>query len=558
MTAPNPSPNAPRIVVIGAGSQGNAYSAPIAKLGFGTIAAVCDPIASKRKTFGRRYIWGLFNPSRTPLVHEEFDYWQDFIKYEVQRRERVKAGEIKHGDAEFKGIDAAFVCVLDELHVHVIKALAPLGIHIMCEKPLASRLNDCVSILGTMKREWETLGKKTIFGIGHVLRYSPQNVLLRKLVREEKVLGDLLSVEHTEPIGWWHMAHSFVRGNWRREDTTAPSLLAKSCHDIDFLMWLIASPASPHTADPRSVHLPSFISSTGTLNQFRKARKPIAAGSATNCLSCPIESSCLYSAKNIYLENLINKQNVLDWPVDVIVPEMEDLYRDSGKHVAVKRLLTALEEDYIPTTPNIKDRAWYGRCVWECDNDVCDDQVVTITWEDDPLPPSETTIGHAIDGTNIAKEGNDPLPTEVGNLNGRAAKTAIFHMIASTEKICERRGRIYGTKGELTYDLDYISVNDFITGKTTKYSPPASTGGHGGGDGALAENFCKAVQAVNEGVDVEKAQRRYLGVTIEEVVRSHVAVFAAERARLERRVVDWDAFWEEEVVGHLDRDTHEG
>lgn len=211
MTAPNPSPNAPRIVVIGAGSQGNAYSAPIAKLGFGTIAAVCDPIASKRKTFGRRYIWGLFNPSRTPLVHEEFDYWQDFIKYEVQRRERVKAGEIKHGDAEFKGIDAAFVCVLDELHVHVIKALAPLGIHIMCEKPLASRLNDCVSILGTMKREWETLGKKTIFGIGHVLRYSPQNVLLRKLVREEKVLGDLLSVEHTEPIGWWHMAHSFVR-----------------------------------------------------------------------------------------------------------------------------------------------------------------------------------------------------------------------------------------------------------------------------------------------------------------------------------------------------------
>lgn len=211
MTAPNPSPNAPRIVVIGAGSQGNAYSAHTAKLGCGTIAAVCDPIASKRETLGRRYVWGLSKPSRTPLVHEEFEYWQDFIKYEVQRRERVEAGEIKDGDPEFKGIDTAFVCVLDELHVHVIKALAPLGIHIMCEKPLASRLNDCVSILGTMKREWETLGKKTIFGIGHVLRYSPQNVLLRKLVREEKVLGDILSVEHTEPIGWWHMAHSFVR-----------------------------------------------------------------------------------------------------------------------------------------------------------------------------------------------------------------------------------------------------------------------------------------------------------------------------------------------------------
>jgi predicted dehydrogenase len=361
---------------------------------------------------------------------------------------------------------------------------------------------------------------------------------------------------HRYPDWEISFANWFCRGNWRREDTTAPSLLAKSCHDIDFLMWLIASPASPHTADPRSVHLPSFISSTGTLNQFRKARKPLAAGSATNCLSCPIESSCLYSAKNIYVENNVNK-GILDWPVDVVVPEMEDLYRDEGKDAAVKRLLTVLEQDYTSTTPNVKDRAWYGRCVWECDNDVCDDQVVTITWEDDPLPPSEPTNGHATDGTNVTKEENEPLAREVGNLNGRAAKTAIFHMIASTEKICERRGRIYGTKGELTYDLDFISVNDFLTGKTTQYTPEAATGGHGGGDGALAENFCRAVQAVNEGLDVEEAQRKYLGVTIEEVVRSHVAVFAAEKARKERRVVDWNEFWEEEVVGHLDTVTHE-
>jgi predicted dehydrogenase len=211
MTATTLSPNAPRIVVIGAGSQGHAYSAPIAKLGFGTIAAVCDPIASKRETFGRRYMWGISQPARTPLAHEEFEDWKNFIEYEQMRREKVKAGELKEGDVEFQGVDTAFVCVLDELHVHVIKALAPLGMHIMCEKPLAARLNDCVSILGTMKREWESLGKKTIFGIGHVLRYSPQNVLLRKLVREEKILGDVLSVEHTEPIGWWHMAHSFVR-----------------------------------------------------------------------------------------------------------------------------------------------------------------------------------------------------------------------------------------------------------------------------------------------------------------------------------------------------------
>jgi predicted dehydrogenase len=62
-----------------------------------------------------------------------------------------------------------------------------------------------------VKREWEVQGKKTIFGIGHVLRYSPLNVMLRKLVREDKVIGDVVSLEHTEPIGWWHMTHSFVR-----------------------------------------------------------------------------------------------------------------------------------------------------------------------------------------------------------------------------------------------------------------------------------------------------------------------------------------------------------
>jgi hypothetical protein len=309
-------------------------------------------------------------------------------------------------------------------------------------------------------------------------------------------------------------------------------------------MWLIASPASPHTADPRSVHLPSFISSTGVLNQFRKARKPIAAGSATNCLSCPIESSCLYSAKNIYVEQNLNRnlnKNIIEWPLDVVVPEIEDLYRDEGRDAAEKRILAVLEEDYTSSTPNVSKRAWYGRCVWECDNDVCDDQVVTITWEDDPIPVAEST-----------NETNGYATGEVGGLNGRAAKTAVFHMIASTEKICERRGRIYGTLGEITYDLDYISVNSFLTGKTTQYTPKASTGGHGGGDGALAENFCRAVQAVNEGVEVEKAQRRWLGVTIEEIVRSHVAVFAAEKGRKERRVVNWDQFWEEEVAGHLE------
>jgi len=43
------------------------------------------------------------------------------------------------------------------------------------------------------------------------LRYSPHNILLHKLLVEEGVVGDIVSVEHTEPVGWWHFSHSYVR-----------------------------------------------------------------------------------------------------------------------------------------------------------------------------------------------------------------------------------------------------------------------------------------------------------------------------------------------------------
>ncbi|KAF2665472.1 NAD(P)-binding protein [Microthyrium microscopicum] len=523
---PTPPSHAPRILFIGAGSQGHAYAAPITRNGLGTIVGICEPIPYKRQEFGGRYIWG----KRPPLAHEQFLLWEDFINYELSRREAVKAGDIGEDDAQYKGVDAAFICVLDELHIKVVKALAPLGLHIMCEKPLATNLQDCVSIMSSVKREWQVLGRKTIFGIGHVLRYSPQNMMLRKLIREDKVIGDVVSLEHTEPVGWWHMAHSFVRGNWRRDDTTAPILLTKCCHDIDFLMWLLCSPASSTSADPP--HVPSYIFSSGNLTHFRKARKPLGAGSATNCMSCPIQEKCAYSAKNIYVNKHFRKRD-FDWPLKIVVPEIEDLYEEQGKEKAEQRILEVLAEDYTAETPEsvVKSRPWFGRCVWECDNNVCDDQTVTLTWEDDPLSTTP-----AIDG-------------EIVQLGDRAAKTAIFHMTAPTEKICERRGRIYGTEGELTYDEDYVSVYDFATDKSTRYRAKAGQGhGHGGGDDALAEHFCRAAQAVLSGeMEVELAQKTWLGCDLEEVVRSHVAVFFGEIARTGRTVVDWRKMWADMV-----------
>ncbi len=223
-----------------------------------------------------------------------------------------------------------------------------------------------------------------------MLRYSPHNVTLRRLLLEDRVIGDLLSVDHTEPVGWWHFTHSYVRGNWRRESTTAPSLLTKSCHDIDLLLWLLCSPPSYADAAARP-HLPGSVSSSGSLQFFRRSRKPVAAGYATNCLSCPVEADCKYSARRIYVDGQLHglASGNTQWPVSIVVPDIEDLHEADPKK-AHETLLGKLAENYdATTTPDreIARRNWFGRCVFESDNDVCDEQVVVMTWNEDPLPP---------------------------------------------------------------------------------------------------------------------------------------------------------------------------
>jgi hypothetical protein len=261
---------------------------------------------------------------------------------------------------------------------------------------------------------------------------------------------------------------SYVRGNWRKESKTAPSLLTKSCHDIDFLLWMLCSPPPKAGSEP---HLPSYVTSTGSRNFFRKERKPKAAGNATNCLSCPHEKDCLYSAPKIYNERHLQQGNT-SWPVKIVNPEIEEIYKSAGEAAARKQLFRDLGDDYTAETPvtEVESRPW----LWEADNDVCDDQSVTITWDDDPLHSEE-------DGRLI--------------LNGRGAKTAQFHMVAFTEKICERRGWIYGTEGEIEYDSTTIRVHNFATGKTQVHKPHLAAGGHGGGDEGLARQFLRIPNA---------------------------------------------------------------
>lgn len=196
------STNPPRILIIGAGSRGNAYAKATGRSSNGIVVAVAEPIAYKRKQMGERYIWGKGQPSDG----QAFEDWRAFLTWETARRERAAKGE----DVP-EGVDAVFICVLDEMHKDVIVGLAPLDLHVMCEKPLATTLEDCVAIYKSLLPQSPETTPSKIFSIGHVLRYSPHNMLLRKLLVEDKVIGEVMSINHTEPVGWWHFTHSYVR-----------------------------------------------------------------------------------------------------------------------------------------------------------------------------------------------------------------------------------------------------------------------------------------------------------------------------------------------------------
>lgn len=592
-----------RFLIIGAGSRGTAYAEAITNSYTNTknktnnttrpetaiIHAVAEPNDYKRDQFGKRFIWGRSgseSPSGSsgPARGQAFKDWREWVAWEVERRESSSCTTTTTGTDENDSIDGIFICTLDHTHLEIIQAIAPLGIHILCEKPLALSLSDCLAAYSSITAQHEPSTsddnnnknqKKIIFSIGHVLRYSPHNTLLRNLLHEENAIGDIVSLEHTEPVGYWHFAHSYVRGNWRRATPAGDgSLLTKSCHDVDFVLWLLCSPPpSASRADGdgdedgdgdgydrklrAKPHHPRAITSTGHLAQFRRRQKPVRAGDATNCLSCPaeVERGCLYSALRIYRDMHLAR-GCLGWPVDVVCPDIEDAFLKEGLNGAERRLLGALGEDYqchsghskskdlngsteesdSSNDEHIRNRPWYGRCVYESDNNVCDDQFVTITWDDESPSPSENN-------------NDNPNPNPISHRAYRTSKTATIHMTAPTEKQCERRGRIYGTTGELSYDSRSISIYHFDSHSTTVLDVEQSEEelrSHGGGDYGLARSFVGAVDAVvNRGWPVEKAQVRFVGCTLEEIVRSHGVVFAAEEARREEKVVKWREWWRE-------------
>ena len=285
-----------RLLVVGAGQRGVTYARRAVATGAGRIVAVAEPDPGRRARFVAEF---------GPVL--QYESWTQ---------------------VDGRTADAAVIATQHRDHEGPAVALARLGLDLLLEKPMAPHEDAARRIADAA----ESSG--VLLAVCHVLRYTPYTKVLKSLIDEGRI-GRIVSIQHLEPVGWWHQAHSFVRGAWRDSTASSPMLLAKSCHDLD---WLL------HLAEQGVRRVSSF----GGLAHFRPEEKP--AGAADRCLDCAVEADCPYSAVRIY------GNAGPGWPLEVVAPTGD---------------LTAALRD-----------GPYGECVYNGQNDVVDHQVVMMELAD--------------------------------------------------------------------------------------------------------------------------------------------------------------------------------
>ncbi len=113
----------------------------------------------------------------------------------------------------------AFICTQDQQHTAPALAAMRAGYDVLLEKPMATTAEECRLLVHTS----EALGRQ--LHISHVMRYTRHFSLLREIMQSGR-LGQIVTVDHRENVSFYHMAHSFVRGNWRNEVLSlAPEVL---------------------------------------------------------------------------------------------------------------------------------------------------------------------------------------------------------------------------------------------------------------------------------------------------------------------------------------------
>lgn len=348
--------------------------------------------------------------------------------------------------AQPKLADVMFICTMDQQHFPHAMAALERGYDLLLEKPISPSLTECKKIA----ERANALGRRV--AVCHVLRYTPFYSTLKKVMDSGKI-GGIVAIQAMEEVGYWHQAHSYVRGNWRNSDETSPMILAKSCHDMDILTWLVGSDCTS-------------VSSIGGLKEFRADRAP--EGSAERCVDCSLCDTCPYSAVKYYISRI--RKGALAWPVNIVL-----------ENATEEKMMETLK-----TSP-------YGRCVYHCDNNVVDHQMVQMNME-----------------------------------NG-----VIINFVMSAFTVSGRDLRVLGTRGMIEGNMDNGTINVRVfngLGDTDDelidvYKLAEDFSGHGGGDKRLVRDLLEIVAG-------EKDAGEAL-TTIDKSVESHFMAMAAEQSRLE-------------------------
>jgi predicted dehydrogenase len=408
------------MALIGAGQRGTYAYGPFAldsptELRF---VAVAEPRPERRRRFAQ--VHGI-PPAR------QFSSWQDLL--DTPRL-----------------ADAALIATPDRLHHAPAVAALESGYHVLVEKPMATAVADLTNLVATADRH------DRLLQVCHVLRHTPFFEVLHEAVTSGG-LGDIVTVSHRENFVYWHMAHSFVRGNWSRTEESAPMILAKACHDFDIISWNLMDPV---------IRLQSF----GSLMHFRPEQAP--AGAPARCTDgCPAAEDCPFEATRVYLN-----ESLTGWPVHVITDDLSPAGR-----------LAALQDGP------------YGRCVYRCDNDVVDHQVVVMGLT------SGATVSMTVQG-HSHEEG--------------------------------RTMRYDGTRGTLRAKFGLrseIEFHDHVTGRRSLLPIPPAQSGHGGGDFGVLRAFLAAVRGDASSITTARG-----------VLESHLLALAAEQSRLTGEPIDMDDF----------------
>ncbi len=461
-------PNPIRALLFGAGNRGAesygryALQHP-AEIQF---VAVAEPNPIRRAQFAREH-----------QISSEYQFtgW----------REALAAGKI-----------ADVVVNATQDHMHHDSALGAIhaGYDMLLEKPIAPTLEETVEIV----RAAEVGGR--ILMICHVLRYTDFFKKVHEIIQSGR-LGQAIHISHSENVSYFHMAHSYVRGNWRNKDLSAPMILAKCCHDLDLLYWFLGE---------KTVQLSSF----GNLRHFKAENAP--QGAPQRCTDgCPAADACPFYAPRIYLESYPIKKAVsqANNPLLKLVGKLSlqhpGMAQALGKLIPPVRLLAEYSgwpRSTITEDPQ-DDRAVlealrtgpYGRCVYHCDNNVVDHQVVSMTFESG-ITAALTMHGHS-------------------------------HQEGRTLRIDGSQATLLG---KFTYSQAWLEVHNHTPAPLERYTFPSEvdqTAGHGGGDAGLMRQFVKVLRG-------EKPPL----TSARDSLESHLMAFAADTARLNHRVIDMTAF----------------